>query len=161
MRQPTRLFLAAVFAVAATIVPATAGENRSDGDAIQALIAKYAAGVNAEPVDIKLLSEVWDNSSDVSLINTEAYEQGWEQIKRNFYEGTMEALFTDRRLTIHEVKVHASGDSGWAEFRWHFTAKMKQGGSAIQTNGIETQVYRKVSGDRWVLVHVHYSALSR
>jgi len=32
------------------------------------------------------------NSPDVSFINPAGHEHGWEEIKRNFYEKTMEAL---------------------------------------------------------------------
>jgi ketosteroid isomerase-like protein len=161
MRRSLRCLLAGTFAIAVAIAYAAASENGPDVAAIRALISKYAAGVNAEPVDIKLLSEVWDDSPDASLINPESYEHGWEQIKRNFYQGTMETLFAERKLTIHDVNVHAYADSGWAEFHWHFVAKLRNGGSTVESNGMETQIYRKTSGNHWVLVHVHYSALSR
>jgi ketosteroid isomerase-like protein len=161
MCKSVSCLLAGALAIAVASIYATAGENGSDIAAIKALIGRYAAGVNAEPVDIKVLSEVWDDSSDATLINPESYEHGWEQIKRNFYEAMMETLFAERKLTIQDVNVHAYGDSGWAEFHWHFAAKLRRGGSTVESNGMETQIYRKASGNGWVLVHVHYSALSR
>lgn len=161
MLRSAPLLLTAIVASSISIAYAGASENALDADAIQALIAKYAAGVNAEPVDMKLLSEVWDHSPDVSLINPETYEHGWEQIKQNFYEKTMQDRFAERKLTVRDIQVHTYGDSAWAEFHWHFAAKLRQGGSAVQANGMETQIYRKVSGEGWKLVHVHYSALSR
>jgi ketosteroid isomerase-like protein len=54
------------------------------------------------------------------------------------------------------VAVHVSGDAAWVEFYWHFVGKQRKDGSTIQTEGRETQIYNK-TGDRWQLVHVHYS----
>jgi len=84
--------------------------------AIKQLIAKYAEAVNTEPVDLGLAAQVWLNSPEVSLIFPLGEERGWEQVKRNFYENTMEALFSERKLTPRDITVHAYGDSAWAEF---------------------------------------------
>jgi ketosteroid isomerase-like protein len=133
--------------------------DRDAAAAIEELIAKYAEAVNAEPVDLRLASQVWLNSPDVSLIFPRGEERGWEQVKRNFYEGTMGALFSERKLTPRDITVHAYGDSAWAEFSWQFVAKLRKNGSAVETRGRETQIYRRTSPDRWALVHVHYSAM--
>jgi ketosteroid isomerase-like protein len=129
----------------------------ADAQAVKNLILKYAAAANAEPVDINLASQVWSNSPDVSLIFPLGEEHGWEQIKQNFYQNTLEAYFSDRKLTITEIAVHPYGDSAWAEFHWHFTAKSRKSGSPVETTGVETQIYRKLDSGRWALVHVHYS----
>jgi ketosteroid isomerase-like protein len=128
---------------------------------IKELIANYAEAVNREPVDVGLASRVWSNSPDVSLIDPLGEVRGWEHIKQEFYEDIMEAYFSKRRLTPSDVQVHAYGDSGWAEFSWRFVAKSRKNGSAVETNGRETQIYRRVAPHRWVLVHVHYSTLPR
>jgi ketosteroid isomerase-like protein len=149
-------------ALAALLVmgPAIASDSTAtDEEAIKALQQKYAAAVNAEPVDIQLASQVWSNSPEVSFIHPLGHEHGWEQIKKNFYEGIMEALFSERELTIRDVNLHVYGDSAWSEFNWHFVAKLRKTGSTVETNGRETQIYRKVDGHRWVLVHVHYSPM--
>ena len=49
--------------------------------AIKQLIAKYAEAVNAEPVDLGLASQVWLNSTEVSLIYPLGGERGWEQVR--------------------------------------------------------------------------------
>ena len=126
---------------------------------IKQLIAKYAEAVNTEPVDVGLASQVWLNSPEVSLIFPLGEEHGWEQVKRDFYENTMGALFSERRLTPRDITVHAYRDSAWAEFSWQFVAKSRKNGSAVETNGRETQIYRKVGPNRWALVHVHYSGV--
>ena len=64
--------------------------------------------------------------------------------------------FSERKLTVRDVSIHVNGETAWAEFYWHFTAKQGKDGLAVQTDGRETQIYDKV-GNRWQLVHVHYS----
>jgi len=126
---------------------------------IKELIAEYAAAVNAEPLNIELASRLWENSPEVSLVFPLGREDGWEQVKKNFYEGTMEAFFSERKLVPRDIRIHAYGDAAWAEFSWHFTAKLRKDGSTIESDGRETQIYRKVGLHHWVLVHVHYSGL--
>ena len=139
--------------------PAVVETESAQVGAIEGQIAKYAAAVNAEPVDLTLAEQVWANSPDVSFIHPLGHEHGWDAVKRNFYQNTMEALFSERKLTTRDIHVHVYGDAAWAEFYWHFTAKLRSNGSTVQTDGRETQVYRRASGNRWELVHVHYSAM--
>lgn len=136
-----------------------AHSEESDTQAIKDLVANYAAALNAEPINMKLLSQVWLNSPDDSFIHPLGHEHGWEQIKQNVYENIMEKLFSERKLTVRDINVHVYGDSAWAEFYWHFVAKSRQGGSTVETNGRETQIYRKVDDGRWALLHVHYSGM--
>ena len=163
-----------VFGVAAAMAMASSASARQAGAAapkaaapgrgataeIEAQIANYAACLNAEPLDIALAGRVWSKTPDVTLIYPMGEVRGWEHIRRDFYEGIFEGRFSERRLTPQDIEVHAYGDSAWAEFSWHFAAKLRKDGSAVQTNGRETQIYRKAGPHRWVLVHVHYSALS-
>jgi uncharacterized protein (TIGR02246 family) len=130
---------------------------QSEADRIRQVIANYAAAVDA--ADIKLAARVWDNSPDVSFIHPLGHSHGWEEVK-GFYTGVMGGMFSERKLTPRDIKVRVYTDSAWSEFNWHFTATQKQDGAAVQSDGRETQIYRKV-GDRWVLVHVHYSEMPR
>ena len=136
------------------------GAPRQDSDAasgeIKRLIAKYAAA--ADMADTNLASEVWSNSPDVSFIHPRGHEHGWAEVK-NFYENMMRAPFSERKLSTRDVTVHVYGDSAWAEFYWHFVAKLRRDGSTLETKGRETQIYRKAGQNRWVLVHVHYSGM--
>jgi len=70
----------------------------------------------------------------------------------------MGGMFSERKLTAHDVSVQVLGDAAVAEFYWDFVAKFRKDGSPISTHGRETQVYRKTS-DGWRLVHVHYSGM--
>jgi ketosteroid isomerase-like protein len=123
-------------------------------DAIRAQITKYAAAFDA--ADVGLASQVWLTSPEISFINPVVHSHGWEEVK-GVYEffGT---AFSERKLTVRDVAVHAYGDGAWAEFYWHFDAKQRSDGAEVKTDGRETQVYRKVDG-RWALVHVHYSGM--
>lgn len=124
---------------------------------IRQLIANYCAAVDA--ADLKLAGHVWDNSPEVSFIHPLGHAHGWEQVKE-FYTNVMGGMFSERKLTPRDIHVHVLGDSAWSEFNWHFTAKQKTDGAAVQTDGRETQIYRR-AGKRWVLVHVHYSEMPK
>lgn len=144
------------FAIALTLSYAAAGANAEDAkgaqDAIRQQIAKYTAALDA--ADIDLAAQVWRTSADVSFIHPAGHARGWEEVKGiyNFFGSS----FSERRLTVREVSVHVNGETAWAEFYWHFVAKQSKDGSAVQTDGRETQIYEK-AGNRWQLVHVHYS----
>ncbi|MCU1234771.1 MAG: putative exported protein [Candidatus Solibacter sp.] len=123
---------------------------------IEQLIAKYARSVDA--ADPALAAEVWSHSPDVSFIHPLGHEHGLEQIKQNVYVQLMGGIFSERKLTVKDVSIHQYGDTAFAEFDWDFAALLKKDGSAVNTKGRETQIYRKEAGG-WRLVHVHYSAM--
>ena len=133
---------------------AAACHGQTDQAAIEKQIQKYTAAADA--ADPKLAAEVWSNTDDVSFIHPQGHEHGWEQVK-TFYLDRMGAPFSQRKLTVHDVKIHVMGDVAWAEFYWHFTATLRSDGRILHTDGRETQIYRKPAGHRWELVHVHYS----
>jgi len=124
--------------------------------AIRGIITKYAKSI--DDADTNLASQVWSHSADVSFINPQGRERGFERIKRNIYEVAMGGTFSERKLNIHDVFIHVYGDAAWAEFDWDFVAKLRKDGSPVTTRGMETQIYRKEAGG-WRLVHVHYCAM--
>jgi ketosteroid isomerase-like protein len=144
-------------AIVFTLSCAACGDKADDAqvatDAIRQQIAKYAAALDA--ADIDLASQVWRTSAEVSFIHPAGHARGWEEVKRIYkFFGSS---FSERKLTVRDVSVHVKGQSAWAEFYWHFAAKQSKDGSAVQTDGRETQIYEK-AGNNWRLVHVHYSA---
>ena len=129
-----------------------ADEARAAADAIRQQIARYTAALDA--ADIDLASQVWRTSTEVSFIHPAGHARGWEEVKEIYkFFGSS---FSERKLTVRDVSVHVHGDTAWAEFYWHFVAKRRNDGSVVETDGRETQIYIK-SGNRWQLVHVHYS----
>ena len=140
--------------------PIGGDSQTSDGggtsEEIKSLISKYAKSIDA--ADTNLASQVWWDSSEASFIHPLGHEHGFEQIKENVYTRLMSGMFSERKLSPHDIAVQVLGDAAVAEFYWDFTAKLRKGGSPITTHGRETQVYRKTP-DGWRLVHVHYSGM--
>lgn len=133
-----------------------AGESEGTSQEIKSLIAKYAKSV--DEADTNLASQVWWDSPEASFIHPLGHEHGFEQIKQNVYARLMAGMFSERKLSPHDIAVLVLGDAAVAEFYWDFNAKLRKDGSPITTHGRETQVYRKTS-DGWRLVHVHYSGM--
>lgn len=132
-----------------------ARDVQADTEAVRQQIAKYTAALDA--ADTAIASRVWLTSPDISFISPAGHQHGWEEVKGVYeYFG---AAFSERKLTARDVSVHVNGDAAWAEFYWHFTAKQRSDGSMVETDGRETQVYRLVDGNRWALVHAHYSGM--
>jgi len=127
----------------------------ADSDRIRLLIADYAAAVDA--ADSNLAAKVWDTSADISFIHPLGHAHGWDEVKLIFTD-IMGGMFSERKLTPRDIRIYVYGDSAWSEFNWHFAATQRKDGAKVQTEGRETQIYRK-RGDRWLLVHVHYSAM--
>ena len=146
------LCLAIVFTLWSAGSVAMADDAKAAKDAIRQQIAKYTAALDA--ADIDLASQVWRISPEVSFIHPAGHARGWEEVK-GIYK-FFGASFSERRLSVRDVSVHVNGKTAWAEFYWHFAAKQSKDGSAVQTDGRETQIYEK-AGNRWQLVHVHYS----
>jgi Xaa-Pro aminopeptidase len=130
-------------------------DSNGDTAEIRALIEKYTKSIG--DADTALGSEIWSVSPDVSFIHPRGEAHGWDEIKRSVYEDLMGGLFTQRDLQVRDVLIRVYGDAAWAEFNWHFTAKWRSDGSAVTTDGRETQIYRRGPDGRWRLVHVHYS----
>jgi len=140
--------------------PAGTEPNSSDSkrtnEEINGLIAKYVKSVS--DADTDLASQIWWNSPEASFIHPLGHEHGFEQIKENVYKRLMGGMFSERKLSGHDITVQVLGDCAVAEFYWDFVAKLRKDGSPITTHGRETQVYRKMQ-DGWRLVHVHYSGM--
>jgi ketosteroid isomerase-like protein len=125
-----------------------------DVEAIHGLINQYTQAVDT--VDLKLLSQIWSHSPEVSFIYPLGEEHGFDAIEQHVFQNVMGGMFSARDLETNGVAIHVNGDAAWSEFHWVFHATMRKDGSAVTTHGVETQVYRKESG-KWRLVHVHYS----
>jgi len=157
MRCSRRFHLSAttsVLLLAACAPQASAPDLTADRSAIRANVERYVASIEA--ADPALAREVWLVSEEVSFIHPGGYEVGWDAIQANIYEGAMGGLFSARDLTLGEISVHVFGDTAIAEFEWAFDAIWRKDGAGFQSEGRESQVYRRGEGG-WALVHVHYS----
>ena len=128
----------------------------SDSDEIRNLVAKYTHSIDT--ADVNLAAEIWLDSPSDAFIHPLGHEHGFAQIKQNIYQKLMGEMFSERKLTAHDISVDVSGNGAVAEFYWDFAAKLRKDGTPITTHGRETQVYFKHDG-AWRLAHVHYSAM--
>jgi ketosteroid isomerase-like protein len=154
MRNFSALVLVVVIAISDG--GAAQGQDSTDQKAVRGQVQNYVESINKG--DTALGARVWATTPDVSFIHPRGTERGWEQVKQNFYEKTM-GPFTERTLkVVGDVAVHTYGKAATAIFEWDFVARMKDG-TPIHTTGRETQVYAKLVGGDWRLVHVHYSGM--
>jgi len=128
----------------------------SDAAQIKELVGKYAHSIDT--CDTTLAAQVWLDSPDATFIHPLGHEHGFAQIKQDIYEKLFGQMFSERKLTAHDITVDVSSDSAVVEFYWDFAAKFRKDGSPLATRGRETQVYYKRDGT-WHLAHVHYSGM--
>jgi ketosteroid isomerase-like protein len=119
---------------------------------IREQVGRYTAALDA--ADTNLASQVWDTTPDVSFIHPGGHAHGWEEVK-GIYE-FFGSAFSDRKLVARDIAVHVNGNTAWVEFYWHYTAKQSKDGAHVETDGRESQVYRRTSAG-WRMVHGHYS----
>jgi len=128
------------------------GDPKSAEKEIREQVGRYTAALDA--ADTNLASQVWDTAPDVSFIHPGGHAHGWEEVKGIYqYFG---AAFYDRKLVARDIAVHVNGNTAWVEFYWHYTAKQAKDGANVETDGRESQVYRKTTGG-WRMAHGHYS----
>jgi ketosteroid isomerase-like protein len=149
------LCVLSVFSVACGDRRESAGDSKADEDAVRQQVAKYTQVLDA--ADTGIASQVWLATPEASFISPMGHSHGWEDVKKvyDFFGAT----FTDRKLTARDIAVYVHGDSAYVEFYWHYSAKQKSDGKDVQTDGRESQMYRRVDEGRWALVHVHYSGM--
>jgi ketosteroid isomerase-like protein len=160
VKNPNRSFPGRTFVLSLVLALTTSCGLRSSASEasegskseIQQQIARYTAAFDA--ANIEVASQVWLTSPDVSFIHPTGHAHGWEEVKEIYR--AFGSAFSERKLTTRDVSIHVNGETAWAEFYWHFAAKQRSDGAQMETDGRETQVYQSV-GNRWRLVHVHYS----
>lgn len=129
----------------------------SDRAVIRALVDRYMLSIDA--ADPKMGATVWATTPEVSFINPVGHERGWDEIASEVYVKLMGGMFSERHLkNSNDVAIHLYGDAAVVEFDWDFTATMRSDGKTpVHTLGRESQVYARLPGVGWRLVHVHYS----
>jgi uncharacterized protein (TIGR02246 family) len=155
-RPPNHVFrsisaCAAILLIAVGLI-ACGGDPEADAGAIQALVEKEAAAINAR--DLNQLAEIWSEDPEILLFDVPppGRFRGWEQVARVFKE--FFDRFSDISLTVAEVEIGVEGDLAYASYDWTLTGMM--GESAVRDRGQATSIYRREESG-WRLVHAHYS----
>lgn len=128
----------------------------TDTKAVAAVVDQYRQSI--ETLDLGLAERVWLIDGNITFIHPRGHERGWGQIKKDFYEQTMGAMFAERKLAVRDVQVTLHGDAAYVEFYWNFEAKLRSDGSILHTAGRESQALIRTR-DGWRLAHVHYSSM--
>ncbi len=152
-RSTPKLAFLAILAPIVLYGSAVAQGTAGDEEQIRGILQKYATSV--DNADVSLASEIWSHDPSVSFIFPLGTAHGFQQIADQVYIGAMRTIFSKRELILHQPVIHVYADAAWSEMTWTFHATKKDG-SAITTEGRETQVYHKEQGT-WRIVHVHYS----
>jgi ketosteroid isomerase-like protein len=121
---------------------------------IKDLLQRYATSI--DQANVALASDTWSHDADATFIYPLGTEVGYDNITLHIYQRLMGGYFSQRQLLIHNPTIHVYGDTAWSEFTWTFRATLRNDGTAVTTEGRETQIYRKQHGS-WRIVHVHYS----
>lgn len=122
---------------------------------IKEMLDQYAKSI--DDADTILGARLWAKTKEVSFIHPRGHEHGWEDIKNNIYK-FFGSYFSKRKLNIQNIKISRYGNVAWTEFYWIFDATFKNATTPIQTKGRESQIWRKINNE-WFLVHVHYSSM--
>src|SRR5947209_7458320 len=76
----------------------------NDTAAIHQTLRSYCRSINL--ADTTLARSIWSRSDSITFIHPRGHEQGWKQIKTNFYGMTMEAMFSKRDLKTVSLTIH-------------------------------------------------------
>jgi len=146
------LVLFCIIAAAKTITAQTTS-GAQDEEMLRQLLKTYEKSIDT--LDLTLADRIFSHAPEVSFVHPRGTEKGFDQITKNFYQGTM-GTFSERELLLENPVIHVYDDSAWSEMTWTFHATVKDGGQKITTTGRETQLYHKEDGV-WKIVHIHYS----
>jgi ketosteroid isomerase-like protein len=120
---------------------------------VEQVLEKYLESVRT--ADLKLASDVWLQSQDISVVTPFGRFKGWDSVRDGLYVNFLQKAFTERSLRPDNLAITVSGNTAWAVFDWTFTGKLANG-QQISSKGWESHVYQKTGG-RWAITHLHYS----
>ncbi len=123
-------------------------------EGIEKLIKDYARSI--DECDVELARGLWNADGRVSFIHPNGYERSFDEIAEHFYKGTMGALFSKRELVVKNIECSVYGEAAFVEFEWDFYATARTDGSAVHTEGRESQFLVRRGGS-WKITHIHYS----
>jgi ketosteroid isomerase-like protein len=104
--------------------------------------------------DIDLLASCVSKAEDVEFCILGNRIVGWTALRERYQQ-----LFQERRIAqfkVDNISTKLSGNVGWVSFDWHMKTLTSEGASWI-SEGVESQVYRKIEGE-WLIVQAHSSS---
>lgn len=118
-------------------------------------IDRYIASINSG--DVEAAKMLWDDSSDITFINTTGVHKGWPAIDSAVHSFFRDK-FTKRDLRlVARPAIQVFGNTAIAQFIWDFDGAMTTGKELHTRGGRESQVYMRNGKHEWRLVHAHYS----
>ena len=132
-------------------------ENPTFTQDMEAFVQAYARSVNT--CDMALAKSLWKQDGAVSFIHPSGYEHFLFRGRAAFFTGIRwRPAFSKRELVPKHLRCAQYGDTAVLEFEWDFYATAREDGSAVHTQGRESQFLVR-EDTSWKIVHIHYSPL--
>lgn len=107
--------------------------------------------------DLATLDKIWANDEAVVVFENGYSNYGWNDYRNNHLGPEMKEI-TNTKYGSSDVKVHISGKTAWATFK--YTISGDSNGRHFDSAGLGTVILEKRKG-KWVIVHWHSSAPRR
>lgn len=101
---------------------------------------------------------LWKQDVAVSFIHPSGGDHSFAEVAQHFYLATMDARFSKRELIPKHLRCAQYGATAVLEFEWDCYATAREDGSAVHTQGRESQFLVR-EDTSWKIVHIHYSPL--
>lgn len=138
-------------APAATAAPDTS--TRGDTGVAAAIHALFAA---AERNDLAALDSLYAGDS-LTVVESTGINRGWADYRDNHLGPEMKEM-KNFRYRPFAIEARASGDTGWAIFRYALSATVE--GKPVDVVGRGTAILQR-RGARWIVRHTHTASRPR
>ncbi|HXM35517.1 MAG TPA: nuclear transport factor 2 family protein [Pyrinomonadaceae bacterium] len=136
-----------------------AAAHTDDEAAVREALVKSAASF--EKNDIAMASQVWANDESLTVFESGHANYGWTDYRDHHLVPEMGEM-KNTKYAFSDIKIHLSGKTAWATFKYTISADVPDNGKArhVDGGGLGTAVLEERSG-RWQIVHWHSSAPRR
>lgn len=164
MKVVPSLAVCLVVAVAG-VAPTMAHDPKTPPPTPPPPVAAATAGTPAAAVEsFHAALAAGDRDRALSWLDTQVviFESGGAEMSRDEYashhlESDM-AFVGATKTEVIDRQAQAAGDAAWVLSRTHTTGQFRD--RAVDVDGVETMVLRRVSGE-WRIVHIHWSSNAR
>jgi hypothetical protein len=133
----TRILFAAILClISACAVAQTDTGPAPDVETIHTLINQYTKAVDT--VDLKLLSQIWSHSPEISFIYPLGEEHGFDAIEKHVFQNVMGGMFSVRDLETNGVASRCTAASNRGR-HWFQGRISNASGSAARNDGTQKQ----------------------